>query len=36
MSFSYSTKEILSNINLDIYNGEFVSVIGPNGAGKTT
>ncbi len=36
MSFAYSTEEILTNVNLDIYKNEFVSIIGPNGAGKTT
>ena len=29
-------KPVLQNINLQIQEGEFVSVIGPNGAGKTT
>jgi putative ABC transport system ATP-binding protein len=36
----YSTKEIetiaLSNINLEIKKGEFVSVMGPSGCGKST
>ena len=27
---------VIKNINLEINNGEFVSIIGPNGAGKTT
>lgn len=36
MSFGYSSEDILSGVNLDIYKGEFVSIIGPNGAGKTT
>ena len=36
----YSTKEIetiaLSNVNLEIKKGEFVSVMGPSGSGKST
>jgi putative spermidine/putrescine transport system ATP-binding protein len=29
-------KEILHNINLEIQNGEFLSLLGPSGCGKTT
>jgi len=29
-------KEILSNINLNIVSGEFVSILGPSGCGKST
>ena len=29
-------KKVLSDINMDIYEGEFVSIIGPSGAGKST
>ena len=29
-------KEILSNINLNIDSGEFVSILGPSGCGKST
>lgn len=36
LCFSYSGKEVLHNINLSIYQGDFVAVIGPNGGGKTT
>ncbi|MCT4646621.1 MAG: ATP-binding cassette domain-containing protein, partial [Carboxylicivirga sp.] len=36
----YATKEIetvaLSNVNLDVKKGEFVSVMGPSGCGKST
>lgn len=34
--FSYSKKEVLENINIDIDKGTFLSIIGPNGSGKTT
>ena len=34
--YSYSSKQILDNINLVIDKGEFAGVIGPNGGGKTT
>ncbi len=33
---SYGKKQVLNNINLDIYEGEIVGLIGKNGAGKTT
>lgn len=33
---SYDEKEILSDFNLDINKGEFVTVIGSSGSGKTT
>ncbi len=38
ISFKYSnsTKLILKNINLEIYNGEKVALVGYSGAGKTT
>jgi len=29
-------QKILSNVNIDIYAGEYVAIIGPNGGGKTT
>lgn len=34
--FNTSSLHTLSNINLEIQNGEFVCVIGPSGCGKTT
>lgn len=32
----YNENIILTNINLDIYQNDFIGVIGPNGGGKTT
>ena len=29
-------KEILSNINLEVKKGEFLSILGPSGSGKST
>lgn len=34
--FSYGSKEIWKNINLNIKRGEIICIIGPNGCGKTT
>lgn len=37
VSFAYGLKSVvLKNINLNIYEGDFVGLIGPNGGGKTT
>ncbi len=41
LSFSYSDEndvktDVLKNISLDIYEGEFVSILGHNGSGKST
>lgn len=36
INFSYGSKEILSNVSLNIKENTFNSIIGPNGAGKTT
>ncbi len=33
---SYDGTSVLEQINLDIYNGEFVTLLGPSGCGKTT
>ncbi|MDO5852191.1 MAG: ATP-binding cassette domain-containing protein [Methanobacteriaceae archaeon] len=35
-NFGYEDKEILSNINFQVENGEFVLLCGPSGSGKTT
>ncbi len=36
VSFSYDTKKILSNIDLEIFKGERIAVVGVSGGGKTT
>ena len=36
LSFSVGGFDILTDISLEVRNGEFLAVIGPNGAGKTT
>lgn len=33
---SYSEKEVLKGINLEVYKGQIIGYIGPNGAGKST
>lgn len=33
---NFSNIQILKNINLDIYKGEFLTLLGPSGCGKTT
>ena len=36
LSKSYDGKQVLDDINLDIREGEFVTLLGPSGCGKTT
>ncbi|MBL1243357.1 MAG: metal ABC transporter ATP-binding protein [Sulfurimonas sp.] len=36
LSFRVRGVNILSNISLEIFNGEYIAIIGPNGGGKTT
>ena len=36
MTFKYNDKNIFKNFNLEIKQGEFVTIIGKNGSGKTT
>lgn len=32
----YQLKPVLSNVNLSVKSGEFLSIVGPSGSGKTT
>jgi hypothetical protein len=32
----YGSEEVLEDVNLSVYEGDFVGLIGPNGGGKTT
>ena len=36
LSFSYGQEEVLSDLNFQIYSGEYVGLIGANGSGKST
>ena len=36
LSVDYDTHRVLHDVDLDIYDDDFVGVIGPNGGGKTT
>jgi ABC-2 type transport system ATP-binding protein len=36
LSKHYGDKQVLNNINLDVYPGQIIGYIGPNGAGKST
>jgi zinc/manganese transport system ATP-binding protein/zinc transport system ATP-binding protein len=36
LSCGYGDKPVLSNVTLDIYQGDFVGLLGPSGSGKTT
>ncbi len=36
LCFAYSHYPVLSDVNIDIYEKEIVSIVGPNGGGKTT
>lgn len=36
VSFSYSDKEILKSINLEVKKGQVLAIVGPSGVGKTT
>lgn len=33
---TFGSNTVISNITLDVYQGEFVSIVGPSGVGKTT
>ncbi len=36
VAFAYGRHEVLRDVDLDVADGDFVSIIGPNGGGKTT
>ena len=36
ISFSYNSKPVLSDVNLETEEGEILALVGPNGSGKTT
>ncbi|MGQ9671698.1 MAG: metal ABC transporter ATP-binding protein [Candidatus Aminicenantales bacterium] len=36
VSFSYGNAQILEDVNLSIFRGDFLALLGPNGSGKTT
>ena len=36
VSKSFGNKEILKNINLEIFDGEFIVLVGASGCGKST
>lgn len=36
IDFSYDSKTVLKNVNLEIERGAFMGLVGPNGGGKTT
>ena len=36
LHFNVREQQILSNISLEIFEGEYIAIIGPNGGGKTT
>jgi len=36
VTFSYDGHPVLENVNLKVWQGDFVSIVGPNGGGKTT
>lgn len=36
VSMKWDTREVLRDVNLDIYQGDFMAITGPNGGGKST
>ncbi len=36
VSFRYKSHAVLKDINLSVYEGDYIAIIGPNGGGKTT
>ena len=36
LSAGYDGKQVLSDVNLTVYQDDYLGIIGPNGGGKTT
>lgn len=36
LNFNYANKPVFKRLNLNVYQGEWLSIIGPNGSGKST
>ncbi len=36
LDFAYNGQRVLQNVNLEVWEGDFIAMIGPNGGGKTT
>ena len=36
LSFNYGTENVLKDVNIEIYEKDFVAILGPNGGGKST
>ncbi|MFK5938863.1 MAG: metal ABC transporter ATP-binding protein [Sulfurimonas sp.] len=36
VNFQANEQQILSNVSLEVFNGQYIALIGPNGGGKTT
>ena len=36
MCQSYGKKNVIDDISIDVYEGEFLTILGPSGCGKTT
>ena len=36
LDFQYGKDLVLTNINLDIHEGDYIGIVGPNGSGKST
>ncbi|OHS46723.1 metal ABC transporter ATP-binding protein [Staphylococcus sp. HMSC65H10] len=36
INYYFGNKQVLENINIKIYKGDFLAIVGPNGAGKST
>ena len=36
LDFAYNGQRVLEEVNLEVWEGDFIAMIGPNGGGKTT